>query len=80
MTFRTLMRISAALAAAAAMTACNELPQDGPKPFAGAEETRSHEAALSGRAMTQDEYPAMERSAGEAGAQERTRTASSRSQ
>jgi hypothetical protein len=76
----TTMRLPAAIAAAFALAACNELPQDGPKPFAAKHETRSYEAALADRVNTQDEYPAMESRAAGAGAQGRTRTASSRSQ
>ena len=54
--------------AALALAACGELPQDGPKPFAGKDEVRSHagapfngdramyERALAERADTQNEY------------------------
>lgn len=51
-----------------ALSGCEELPQDGPKPFAGPEETRSYASdrfrgdravdgwTLTERARTQDEY------------------------
>lgn len=58
----------AAIAAAFALAACNELPQDGPKPFAAEDETRSYagavfdgdpalyEKALADRTKTQNDY------------------------
>ena len=57
-----------AAACAFALAACGELPQDGPKPFAGYDETRSYaseqfkgdaalyERTLAERTRTQDEY------------------------
>jgi hypothetical protein len=42
--------------AAALLCACNEIPQDARKPFAGAGETRSAAAALDSRVAHQDEY------------------------
>lgn len=56
------------LAAGLVLAACEEIPQDAPKPFAGKDETRSYagapfdgdktryEKALAERARTQDDY------------------------
>jgi hypothetical protein len=58
----------AALAMAALLAACGEISQDGPKPFAGPDETRSYagepfngdralyDRSLAERTRTQDEY------------------------
>ena len=60
--------LAALSAAALALGACGEIAQDGPKPFAGEDETRSYagdrfkgdqvlyERTLAERARTQDEY------------------------
>ena len=56
------------VAAALALTACHEIPQDAAKPYAGKEDTKAYagdlfkgdkdryEKALSQRAQTQNEY------------------------
>lgn len=58
----------AAAAAALALAACHEIPQDAPKPYAGKEDTKAYagdlfkgdkdkyEKALSTRAQYQNEY------------------------
>jgi hypothetical protein len=58
----------AAAAAALALVACHEIPQDAPKPYAGKEDTKAYagdlfkgdkdkyEKALSTRAQLQNEY------------------------
>jgi hypothetical protein len=62
------MRTLAFLAAAALAAACNEIPQDAKKPYAGNEDTKAYageefkgdkqkyEAALAARANYQNEY------------------------
>jgi hypothetical protein len=62
------MRIAAILAAALLAAACNEVPQDAAKPYAGKEDTKAYagdvfkgdkdkyEKALAQRAQTQNEY------------------------
>lgn len=64
------------LAAGLFLAACEEIPQDAPKPFAGSEETRSYtgapfdgdkalyERTLAERARTQNEYLATGDAAG----------------
>jgi len=59
---------SALAAAALALAACHEIPQDAPKPYAGKEDTKAYagdlfkgdkdkyEKALSTRAQYQNEY------------------------
>ena len=61
-------RFALVAVSAIALAACGELPQDGPKPFAGHDETRSYASAqfkgdaalyernLAERTRTQDEY------------------------
>lgn len=61
-------RILIAAFAAIALTACNEIAQDAPKPYAGKEDTKGYagdlfkgdkakyEKALAERAKTQNEY------------------------
>jgi hypothetical protein len=67
-----LAALAAVSTAALALAACGEIPQDGPKPFAGPEETRSYagepfagdralyERNLVERTRTQDEYFTMD--------------------
>ena len=63
------MRIAPMMAAAAlALAACHEIPQDAPKPYAGKDDTKAYagdlfkgdkdkyEKALAQRAQTQNEY------------------------
>ena len=62
------MMRAAMLAAALALAACHEIPQDAPKPYAGKEDTQAYagdlfkgdkaayEKALAQRAQTQNEY------------------------
>ena len=63
------MRLASIAAAAAfALAACHEIPQDAPKPYAGKEDTKAYagdlfkgdkdkyEKALAERAQTQNEY------------------------
>ena len=52
------MKTLIAAFAAVLLAACSEIPQDGPKPFADASETKSHVDAktLAQRTDTQDEY------------------------
>ena len=66
--FPKLLTAAAIVSAALAITACNEIPQDADKSFAGKDETRSYaghkfngdqamyEKALADRAQTQNEY------------------------
>ena len=62
------MKALAAVAAALALAACHEIPQDAAKPYAGKEDTKAYagdlfkgdkdkyEKALAQRAQTQNEY------------------------
>ncbi|HYC35161.1 MAG TPA: hypothetical protein VEC19_01975 [Usitatibacter sp.] len=62
------MKALAMLAAAMALAACNEIPQDAPKPYAGKEDTKAYasdmfkgdkakyESHLAKRADYQNEY------------------------
>jgi hypothetical protein len=62
------MKLIIALAAAAMLAACGEIPQDAPKPYAGKEDTKAYagdmfkgdkqkyEQALAKRANFQNEY------------------------
>jgi hypothetical protein len=62
------MRLAAFTAAALALAACHEIPQDAAKPYAGKEDTKAYagdlfkgdkaayEKALAARAQTQNEY------------------------
>jgi len=50
------MRTILAMAAALVLAACNEIPQDAAKPYAGAQETKAAAASLESRAVVQDEY------------------------
>jgi hypothetical protein len=62
------MRAAAILAAAIALAACHEIPQDAAKPYAGKEDTKAYagdlfkgdkdkyEKALAQRAQSQNEY------------------------
>ncbi len=59
----------AAIAAAALAVGCGELPQDGPKPFVSAAETRSQWGSVQDkRSEVQDEYATIP------GARERAKT------
>ena len=50
------MRITLAIAALL-LAACNEIPQDAPKPYAGKEDTKAYdEKTLAERANHQNEY------------------------
>jgi len=49
------MRMPAMLAAATLLAACNEIPQDARKPFAGPQETKAA-VSLESRAAVQDDY------------------------
>jgi hypothetical protein len=61
-------RALAVTAAAVALAACHEIPQDAPKPYAGKEDAKAHagdlfkgdkdkyEKALAARAQSQNEY------------------------
>jgi hypothetical protein len=61
-------RALAVTAAAVALAACHEIPQDAPKPYAGKEDTKAYagdlfkgdkdkyEKALAARAQSQNEY------------------------
>ena len=62
------MKVAALMAAAMALAACHEIPQDAAKPYAGREDTKAYagdlfkgdkdkyEKALAARAQTQNEY------------------------
>lgn len=62
------MRLLAAVAATVLVAACNEIPQDAPKPYAGKEDTKAYagdrfkgdkakyESTLAERANYQNEY------------------------
>jgi len=62
------MKAAALLAAALALAACHEIPQDAAKPYAGKEDTKAYagdlfkgdkdkyEKALAARAQSQNEY------------------------
>jgi starvation-inducible outer membrane lipoprotein len=48
--------IGTVLIAAIALAACDEIPQDARKPFAGPQETKAAAASLESRAAVQDDY------------------------
>ena len=50
------LRLLASIAIGAALAACDEIPQDAPKPFVQDGEATAASASLADRARVQDEY------------------------